>query len=154
MLYGMVHGRPPPNWNFEGIIFGPFHTFEEPISTYPPNFVKISWSGGGRYTPLPQKKIRNGFSCGGILLPVPILTSVIFRGPSCVMIIQNLNKNRSTRGWFVCDSTCSIPTFKPTLPTAQRHSADGTTTQCCHAPAWRRLSSVIVPRLTLSSPHL
>jgi len=46
-------------------------------------------------------------------------------GTFLYMILQNFQKNRSTRGLVICDSTFSIPTFrpKPTLPTAQWHSA-------------------------------
>jgi len=34
----VVHGCCPPNWIFKGIVFGPFHTFGEPIVYIPTKF--------------------------------------------------------------------------------------------------------------------
>jgi len=75
----MVHHRHPPNWIYEGNVFRPFHTLRE-LSTYIPT--KHCWNIliGGR--DMPRK--RNGSLGGGILIPIPILISVFFRGPSCV----------------------------------------------------------------------
>jgi len=108
------------NWIFEGIIFGPFHTFDEPIVYIPTKFRETILIDGR----CPPNETRIGSSGVGILLAVPILTSAIFRGFPVYYPIK-FQECRSTRGWAICDSTFSIslPTFKPTLPAAQRHSA-------------------------------
>jgi len=89
------------------------------LPTYRPNFVKISASWAEI---CPQNKIGNGPSGGGILLSVSILSSILFRRPTLAWS-QNFQENRSTRGWVTCNSTFSIATFNPTLPTAQRLGA-------------------------------
>jgi len=118
----VVHGRRPPNWIFKGIVFGLFHIFGKSIHAivYIPTKFRENILIGGRYAPKNLKRAlwrRNSTSgsssdkyhISGIFLPMCDPTK--FQG------------NRSTRGLVICDSTFSIPTFKPALPTALRHSA-------------------------------
>jgi len=50
-------------------------------------------------------------------------------------------ENHSTRGWVICYSTFSIPTFKPTLPVAERYSA---ITQAIYSHTWKMLSNFFI----------
>jgi len=84
------------------------------------NFVKIFWSGAEI---CPQNKIRNKPSSSRILLPVPILTNVIFRGLSCVWSYKNLRKPLNGRLSYMRFNFFCTYSFKPTLSTARRHSA-------------------------------
>jgi len=84
------HCRRLPNWTFDEIVLDESTHLGSPLSKYAPNFVKISWSGAEIR---PQNEIRNWPSGGRIiLLPVPILTSVIFSGPSYVWGCKNFKK--------------------------------------------------------------
>jgi len=83
------------------------------------NFLKMSWS---RAEICSQNEIQNAPSGCGILLLVPILTSVILRRPSYVSLYKISRKSLNTR-LSHCDSTFYLHAFKPTLPTAERHSA-------------------------------
>jgi len=90
-----------------------------PMSTYPPNFVKTPWSGQ-RYAPKTKFEMD------------PLAAEFYFRfqfwqvssfGDLPVYDPTKFQEYRSMCGWVICDSNFSIPTFKPTLPTTQRHSA-------------------------------
>jgi len=59
-------------------LLGPFG---EPIVYIPTKYRENIFIGG---RDMPPKRNSKRVSGGGILLPVAILTSVIFRGPSCV----------------------------------------------------------------------
>jgi len=74
---------------------------------------------------MPQNKIRNRPSGGEILFSVPILTTVVLRGPSMVSLYKISRKLLKTRLSY-CDSTFSIHTFEPI------YIADGTLTQWHH----------------------
>jgi len=67
----VVHNRHPPNWIFEGNVFRPFHTLDEPITYIPTKFPEYILIGEEI---CPQNEIRNGPFGGEILLSVPILT--------------------------------------------------------------------------------
>jgi len=67
----VVHGRRPPNWIFERIVFRPFHTIGEPIVYVPTKFHENILMGAEI---CPENEIQNGPYGGGIQLPVSILT--------------------------------------------------------------------------------
>jgi len=76
----MVHCHCLQNWVLEGNAFGQFHTLREPV-TYilvPTKFPENNWIGG---RDIPRERNLKQASSSGILSPVPILTTVIFRGP-------------------------------------------------------------------------
>jgi len=65
-------------------------------------------SSSGAEIIFPENEIRNRPSGGGILLPVQILTSVIFRGPCGVWPYKISRKPLNARLNYICDSTFSI----------------------------------------------
>jgi len=86
-----------------------FAPWESSLPIYIPNIVKISWSG----TEIcPKTKFETG----------PLAAEFYFRFQFW-QVSSFWDLPHSTRGWVMCDLTFSIPSFKPTLPKAQRHSA-------------------------------
>jgi len=87
--------RRTPNWIFEGNMFGQFYTLREPIITYIPTKFRENILIGAEICY--QNITRNGFSSGGILLPVLTMTTVILRGLSNVSLYKISRKSVNAR---------------------------------------------------------
>jgi len=116
----VVHGRQLPNWIFKGNTFRPFHASRELITYIPTKFRKNILIGG-RDMP-PKRNSKWG----------PLVAEFYFQFQFWQMSSfeelpvydpTKLQENRSMHSSAIRDLTFSMPTFKPTLPTAQWHSA-------------------------------
>jgi len=105
-------------------VFRPLRTLRELI-TYMLTKFRENILIGGR--DCPENEIQNWPFGGRILLPVSILTSVIFRGPSCVWSYKISRKSLNARLSYMPFN------FFYTYMYVQIYIVNGTTTQCHHA---------------------
>jgi len=96
----MVHCHCLPNWIFEGNMYRPFHTLRK-LHTH-----QILWKYLDQWQRHATKTkfeicVWSYKTDGRILLMAPILTSVIFRGPSCVWSYKISRKSLNVRLSYV-----------------------------------------------------
>jgi len=94
-----------------------FHTFGEPIVYIPTKFRKNILIRDRDMTP---KKFDTGPLAAEFYSRFQFWQLSSF-GDLPIYEPTKFHENRLTLGWVICNSTFSIPTFKPTLPTAQWH---------------------------------